>query len=316
MTSLIVGMNALAARWADAMSAFVWQSTLLAAAVGFVCFGLRRQSPRVRYSIWLVLAAKLLLLPLWSVDVTLPQAFVPDEVPATSIAGIADEAPLSPSVAPSSRPAIARALAEPASALRGFAAASWQSWLFMAWAAVIGIEVGRNIRQLTGLRQLLAKARPVDHAIDALVRDCARTLELPTAPAVRLMDVDGSPLVCGLLRPVLLLPVTYADRFDPHSLRQVVLHELAHLRRRDLMTIWILHAMRTVYWFHPVAYWIAYRAGLERELACDQLAMSCSGASPAAYARTLIHAAGRGARPMALTAAGAVGLDGGRRLEN
>jgi beta-lactamase regulating signal transducer with metallopeptidase domain len=209
---------------------------------------------------------------------------------------------------------MAPVLAEPASTPRWFQAATWQSWLFMLWAAVVGVEVGRIIWQFARLRGLLAKTRPVDHAIDSLVHDSARTLGLTTAPAARLMDADGSPLVCGLLRPVLLLPATYADRFDPHSLRQVVLHELAHLRRGDLFTIWILHAMRTAYWFHPLAYWIAYRAGLERELACDQLAMSYSGASPAAYARTLINAAGRGAQPMALTAAGAVGLDGGHRL--
>ena len=164
------------------------------------------------------------------------------------------------------------------------------------------------------LRAVLANAAVADGAVVDLVRECSDVLGLRAPPAVKQTDVDGSPLVCGLLRPALLLPASHAERFDKPALRQVVLHELAHLRRLDLLTIWVFHAMRVLYWLHPAAYWIVYRAGLERELACDQLAMRHSGASPAAYARTLIHAAGRSSQPMALTAAGAARLDGGYDL--
>jgi bla regulator protein blaR1 len=314
MISLIDSMNRLAARWTDVMTSVLWQSTLLAIAAAAVCWALRRQSPRVRYWIWLVLAAKLLLLPMWSVDVPLPQSLEPGGEPASSVATAIETTP-SPSIADSTQPPAEPPSIEPVLEPAWFEAITWQAWLFALWAAVVMFEVGRTMRQFIRLRRLLRHARPVDYAIEALVHDCARTLGLRNSPAVRLIDVDGSPLVCGPLRPVLLLPASYADQFDPSSLRQVVLHELAHVRRLDLFTVWIFHAMRTAYWFHPVVHWIAYRAGLERELACDQLAMSHSGATPAAYARTLIHSAGRGSQPMVLTAAGAEQLDGGVQLE-
>ena len=71
--------------------------------------------------------------------------------------------------------------------------------------------------------------------------------------------------------------------------------------------------MRMVYWFHLVAHWVAFRESLERELACDELAMSHSGATAGDYAQTLVAAATRLAQPAVLRAAAAAHLDGGRR---
>jgi beta-lactamase regulating signal transducer with metallopeptidase domain len=122
-------------------------------------------------------------------------------------------------------------------------------------------------------------------------------------------------MVCGVIKQVLLLPQALAEDIDSSALRQIVFHELAHLKRRDLLTVWILHAMRTVYWFHPAVHWVTYRAGLDRELACDHLALTHSGVSVAAYAHTLIDAAGRAAQPMVLNAAVAAGLDGGASIK-
>jgi beta-lactamase regulating signal transducer with metallopeptidase domain len=65
-----------------------------------------------------------------------------------------------------------------------------------------------------------------------------------------------------------------------------------------------------LYWFHPVVHWMAYRASVERELACDQIAILHSGATPASYARTLISAAGRISNSPALRSTGAATLGG------
>lgn len=181
----------------------------------------------------------------------------------------------------------------------------------LAWAAVVLIEIARTARQYHALKTALRATRPADASLAALVAECARQVGAARPPAVRVMDADGSPLVCGPFRPVLLLPASLLATTESAALKQIALHELAHIRRGDLLTIWVLHAARTLYWFHPAVHWMAYRAGLERELACDQLAMKHSGATPAGYARTLISAAGRAAHPSVLSAGGAARLDGG-----
>jgi bla regulator protein BlaR1 len=319
MNALIESLNRWSQLWLDAMAGLLWQSTLLALAVAAVCWMLRRHSPALRYGLWLILSAKLLAMPFWSVDVEGPPWLPVDlDVNGASI-DVAES-----SVATGTSPASAVADRATDKTAPHFPAATsqvswrhalaWRSWLLLIWLVVVLLAMIRTAWQFIRLKSVLAGARPVADEVKALVGECAGAIGLRKPPLALQVDGDRSPLVCGILRPVLLLPTSQASRFDIYALRQIILHELAHLRRRDLWTIWLIHAMRTVYWFHPVAHWIAYRAGLERELACDQLAMTHSGASAAAYARTLIQAACRSSQPMALSAAGAARLDGGKAL--
>jgi beta-lactamase regulating signal transducer with metallopeptidase domain len=110
------------------------------------------------------------------------------------------------------------------------------------------------------------------------------------------------------------MPAGLAPSLSPTELRHVLLHELAHLRRRDLVWGWISELARVVYFFHPVVHWIAYRARLERELACDQLAMSHSGHDAQEYASTLVRVVSHASEPTVFkTAAGSAGFDGESR---
>jgi len=145
-----------------------------------------------------------------------------------------------------------------------------------------------------------------------LVVQAAGQLGLRRPPAVLLADLEGSPFVCGLLRPVLVLPRGMLPVLDAGQWRQVVLHELAHLKRRDLAWGWIPEIARLLYFFHPVAHWACFRIRLERELACDQLAMALSGRGAADYALVLVEVVSHASLPPALKAAAAsLALDGG-----
>ena len=95
----------------------------------------------------------------------------------------------------------------------------------------------------------------------------------------------------------------------------MILHELAHVKRRDLAWGWPVEIARIVYFFHPLVYWVAYRLRLERELACDQLAMARSGHPPADYAQTLVQVVSHASEPAAVQAAAiAAGLTGSQSL--
>src|SRR5581483_11936553 len=95
-------------------------------------------------------------------------------------------------------------------------------------------------------------------------------------------------------RPALVLPRATAAALTPEQLRLVLLHELAHVRRRDLLWGWLPEVARVVWWFHPVAWWVAARVRLERELACDQAALAHGGGSAADYAETLVRVVSQG----------------------
>src|SRR5262249_32284180 len=128
----------------------------------------------------------------------------------------------------------------------------------------------------------------------------AAQLGLSRRPALVVTDGVGAPFVYGLLHPVLVLPRGLLAELDPDHWRAVLLHELGHLKRRDLWWGLLPALARLVYLFHPVAHWVWFRIRLERELACDQLAMALSGRGAAAYAEVLVQVVSHTSLPAAL----------------
>jgi beta-lactamase regulating signal transducer with metallopeptidase domain len=176
--------------------------------------------------------------------------------------------------------------------------------------AAITIQLTRLLWQQQRLRTVLATAQPAELAIRRLVSECCQRIQIARVPETRVTQLEVSPFVCRLNRPILVLPRSITESASALQLRQIVLHELAHLQRGDLVWCWITYAARLVYWFNPVAHWVASREALERELACDELAMSHSGSTAADYARTLVEAVSRVSRPTVLRAAMAAHLEG------
>ncbi len=87
-------------------------------------------------------------------------------------------------------------------------------------------------------------------------------------------------------------------------------HELAHVKRHDLVWGWLPELAAMLYFFHPVAHMVRRRVHLERELACDQLAMAHSGRTPAEYAETLVRVVSSASRPAILRSVAAASLVG------
>jgi beta-lactamase regulating signal transducer with metallopeptidase domain len=186
---------------------------------------------------------------------------------------------------------------------------TWQSWLLLLWLAIVFWQVTRLAVQRIQLSRLLRRAMPADSGVARAVDDAAEKLRLRQQPTTVFTDVDCSPFVCGLCRPVLVLPRSVAASLSPDQLRQVLLHELAHVKRHDLVWSWLPEIARSIYFFHPIIHWVSYRIRLERELACDQLAMTASGTTAADYAATLVQVVSHTSQPVVLKA------DGRRLLE-
>lgn len=101
----------------------------------------------------------------------------------------------------------------------------------------------------------------------------------------------GSPVepgVFGIFKPVLLLPEGIAARLTPAQLNAVIEHELCHIRHRDNLSAAIQMFIETVFWFHPLVWWIGKRMVEERERACDEEVLA-NGSEPRAYADAILH---------------------------
>ena len=304
MSAIVDAVNSWSNAWLSLMGAILWQSTLLIGLVALIAWLLRRSSPAVRYWLWQIVAIKLLLMPFWTRAVGLPEwlhAAPADDIAAASQwpmpdpalreatpMPIAADSPTGPYEADTARPALATG-----PSLIG--RITWQSWLFLGWLTVVGLLLIRLACQRAALGRLLREARPADRKLASLTGGLPGQLALRRSPSLLLTDARCGPFVCGLLRPVVVIPSALADSLEPGRLRQTLLHELAHVRRRDLLWGWPVEIARIVFFFHPVVYWVGWRLHLERELACDQQAMALSGRGPGDYAHTLFDVAFKGA---------------------
>ena len=95
------------------------------------------------------------------------------------------------------------------------------------------------------------------------------------------------PGVFGVLRPVLLIPESIFDHLTPDQWKSVVAHELCHVRHRDNLIAGIHLFVESVFWFHPLVWWIGKRIFQERERACDEEVLRL-GNRPRAYAQGIL----------------------------
>ncbi|QJW91918.1 M48 family metalloprotease [Spirosoma taeanense] len=104
------------------------------------------------------------------------------------------------------------------------------------------------------------------------------TLDINTVVQVRESARIAVPMVVGILKPVLLLPVGLTTGLSMREIEAVLAHELAHVKRHDYAVNLLQSLVEVLYFFHPALWWLSARVREEREHCCDDLAvMACGG---------------------------------------
>jgi beta-lactamase regulating signal transducer with metallopeptidase domain len=152
-----------------------------------------------------------------------------------------------------------------------------------------------------------AEIREAPADVLATAARLARTLKLRRVPSIRVGSLASGPALIGMFRPVVVLPESFVRTATRRSLEHVLLHELAHAKRRDPLAHAAWTIATCVYWFHPCVWLAAKRAALLREIGCDELAARRARGGASGYRRTLLELA----RPLARGAALSSGFTGG-----
>jgi bla regulator protein blaR1 len=268
--------------FAPSFADHLWQSTLFAGATGLLALVLRKNSARLRYSLWL--AASLKFLVPFSLFFALGGVFTWRTMPPATSAGMYSvEIVSQPFTKSLSLPATA-AIPSPSPVIWArFMPFLLSIWL-MGFVVVLSLwmvrwlRVSAMIRRATSLsegREFTALRR-LEH-----LTKCTRPINLWLSRA------SLEPGVFGIFRPVLLWPRSISERLEDAHLEAIMAHELCHVRRRDNLAAALHMLVEAIFWFHPLVWWIGLRLIVERERACDEAVLEL-GSRRQIYAESIL----------------------------
>jgi beta-lactamase regulating signal transducer with metallopeptidase domain len=170
---------------------------------------------------------------------------------------------------------------------------SWAVYLFSAWAVIAAVLLARVARAVWHLHTIRKQCIPLEvEIVDSPVAETLLRKSGLRRAALCTSDHVRVPTAIGLVRPVIVIPSWAIEELSQEELNQVVLHELAHLRRWDDWTNLAQQVVKALFFFHPAVWWIEKKLALEREMACDD-AVLAESTNPRAYAECLAHLAER-----------------------
>jgi len=288
----------------------LWQSTLFAAVAGVLVFALRRHYAPARH--WLWLAASLKFLIPFSLLIGAGARLGGTRAPVIAVHRVSivveeighpfaplDLGFLMPSATPRPISANSFTLVLLAVWLGGFAFILFRWW--SRWRRINAtvrasqpLRAGRELEALRRLERITGIRKPVE------LLASASSLE---------------PGIFGSLRPVLVLPAGIADRLADAQLDAILAHELCHIRRRDNLMAALHMVVETIFWFHPLVWWLGARLVEERERACDEEVLRL-GSEPQIYAESILKVCEFYLESPLVCASGVTGADLKKRIED
>src|SRR5215831_14842716 len=253
---------------------FVWQGAALAAFAAAAMALLRR--PSARYLTGLIALALMLLSP--AVTYFLYAQQQTSAAPTMST-------PLAAAARPIARGSTAASGATPwvraARSLDAF------PWLVEAW--LVGVAL-LSLRSAGGVVLLERERRRKSAVVADRILEVCHALQ-DQLGINRVIEYCESafleaPAVIGWFRPIVLLPVSVLTGLSDEQLRMVIAHELAHIQRLDAFVNVFQVCAETLLFYHPAVWWLNKRIRAERELCCDEIAVTVCG-DAVEYARAL-----------------------------
>lgn len=324
MTTFIETMNHSGDHFLKFAWAALWQSSLLIVILFVLEMALRRKvRAAIRYALWLMVFVKLLMPP----SLALPTGLAWWLLPASQSTATAQQSPAKPqttsfvtkpketvssvplqshqalpSVQPQFQPTPVpvKPRMSPAAwtlTASGFVSAGLLAWMLVRWwkinqktqRATVSdklISISNEDRCLTQAQRVTASEKLIP-----ILGEVRRLTRLRSNIRLKLTEDSMSPAVCGLFRPVILLPQSLVEKLSAGQLRAVLLHEAIHIRRGDIWVNFAQSLLQIFYWWNPLLWLANARVRRIREEAVDDAVMLALRDDSEIYAPTLLEVA-------------------------
>ena len=266
MTGLLSSANSASGVMLAAVLNNFWLALGVVALVWLALKFLNRINAATRYAIWWAVLGVVLFLPLAPRLAGVWHSREPARVTAATRASSAAATLLPPAVEP-----VFVTVAQER-------VGTWPLWAFGVWAAILLFRFTQIVRSYIFLRGVKQRAAVSPRALP--------TCGIKRPVRLLLSSEISSPMAVGFLKPAVMLPVSLIEELADPDLDHVLLHELAHIARRDDWTNLAGRLAGAALALHPVAIWILRQIEREREMACDDFVVAQTGAARP-YAKSL-----------------------------
>ena len=168
----------------------------------------------------------------------------------------------------------------------------WLGGAMLLWIVGAGVVAFASLRKIRRFSRHVATLPLADASLCGEVTALCARLSLPSVPTVRTTRAVLSPMVWApALRPVLILPETLLERLSADERQTLILHELAHVRRRDHWVRYLELVVRIVHFANPLAWWAIHELRAAEEECCDVWVTTVFCDSERPYSAALLAAA-------------------------
>jgi beta-lactamase regulating signal transducer with metallopeptidase domain/WD40 repeat protein len=272
---LTVALNSWGARFGETAGRMLLQSMVVAVVLLGVAWACSRTRAAFRYALLMLIPVKLLLPPSlsfptgWAYWLQTPIPHTQSQPPRVAVInGVVQANRTEPAAAP---------------------ALSRDAVILLVWVAGVGVLAALILGRYRKVARL--KGTPASAEWQRELDACRARMGVRRSLRLETSSTCASPAVCGLFRPVILIPTALAEKLTPQQLRHVLLHELAHVRRGDLRVNHLQVILQVLHWFNPFLWWANAVIRRVREEAVDDLVMARLGAEAPSYPATLVSVA-------------------------
>ncbi len=290
-----------------ALSMFV-QSSVLIILLIIIDFMLRKKVRAVfRYCVWMLVFVKLILPPTLSLPTGIgywcgsslsPKKIISKPIANNPSTGESIMPDMSEDLAINSEPSQARTPlphSEPATpmtpAVTTLPPISWQAVVFLIWIVGVLVFSVLLIQRMFFVLGLIAQSEPAKGRLLEALNQCRRQVGINRNIELRLSSNIQSPAVCGLFKPIILMPTSLLKELSNDKLRAVLIHELVHIKRYDLWVNFAQTFLQIIYFYNPFVWLASAVVRRLREQAVDETVLVTLGAEAKSYSNTLIDIA-------------------------